>query len=546
MGVKTGKGWTLPIIVLIDIYVVWIMTSIAGLAVSPIESKLATIFPNSSQLEIQMITTIPSLACIPFIFVGGAMGMRFNNIKLLNIACIIYVVAGALCLVADAMWQLLILSFFCGLGAGIVSPLSVVFLSNIFTGKYKTKQFGYVSAILNVVIFLAVIGTGYMADVNWHLPFVIYLIPVVILILTPWLKKYVIEPPKHIKGEKEAKSKFKFSQECDISALAKYSLFYLFVTITLMTITLYIPFSLAGQGRSEGLIGDLTSIVYFGMIISGLILNQCIKILKAWIYDAILLFMAGGFVLMLVSTSPVIIGIGIFIVSFFFGIAQPLCYARCSGVATQKASTMSMAFFISMNYIGSLICPFVIDFIRNTIFHMEHNYNFPYVIAAVVSILGMIFLILKRIFYHPKHQFQFPAGEVSADQAPGPSADSASKNTSKPSASPSAAQTKPASAPSQAPASAQPKAAPAEPKTVTSTPSAAPESLKTVAPAQESSKPIQEKPASAPTTPPASTSSAEQKPETPSAPTETTPPGHSPGEPPFEANVPPKPKEPDV
>ena len=136
-----------------------------------------------------------------------------------------------------------------------------------------------------------------------------------------------MDEPKHVKGEKEAKSKFKFSQECKIPALIKYSLFYRFVTITLMTITLYIPFSLSAQGRSTGMIGDLTSIVYFGMIISGLILNQCIKILKKWIYDAILLCMAGGFVLMLISSIPAIIGIGIFVVSFVFGIAQLLCYA---------------------------------------------------------------------------------------------------------------------------------------------------------------------------------------------------------------------------
>ena len=505
MGVKTGKGWTLPIIVLLDIYVVWIMTSIAGLAVSPIESKLASIFPNSSQLEIQMITTIPSLACIPFIFIGGAMGMRFNNIKLLNIACIIYVIAGALCLVDDAMWQLLVLSFFCGLGAGIVSPLSVVFLSNIFTGKYKTKQFGYVSAILNVVIFLAVIGTGYLADINWHLPFVIYLIPVIILILTPWLKKYVIEPPKHVKGEKEAKSKFKFSQECNIPALIKYSLFYLFVTITLMTITLYIPFSLSAQGRSTGMIGDLTSIVYFGMIISGLILNQCIKILKKWIYDAILLCMAGGFVLMLISSSPVIIGIGIFVVSFFFGIAQPLCYARCSGISTQKASTMSMAFFISMNYIGSLICPFVIDFIRNTIFHMEHNYNFPYLIAAVVSVLGMVFLIFKRIFYHPKNTFHFPAGELSADAAPAvsSSASSSSSTQSKPS-------------------NSKPEANLSKPISGSSSKS------EYKSPAEESNK-----------------DNVEQSSNTTTTSSQANPSESNPGAPPFEANIPPKPKDTD-
>ena len=161
-GVKTGQGWNLPTIALIDIYIIWIITSLPGLAISPIEGKLTQIFPGTTEIETQWLTLMPSLACIPFIFIGGTLGTKINNMKLLNWTCLIYGIAGALCVVADAMWQLIALSFVCGIAGGIISPLSTVLISNIFIGAYRSKQFGLASAILNVVLVLAVIATGYL------------------------------------------------------------------------------------------------------------------------------------------------------------------------------------------------------------------------------------------------------------------------------------------------------------------------------------------------------------------------------------------------
>ena len=40
-----------------------------------------------------------------------------------------------------------------------------------------TRQFGYSSAITNITLVLATTLTGYLAEVNWHLPFLVYLFP---------------------------------------------------------------------------------------------------------------------------------------------------------------------------------------------------------------------------------------------------------------------------------------------------------------------------------------------------------------------------------
>ena len=91
-------------------------------------------------------------------------------------------------LFSTKMWQLIAVSALLGIGAGLIIPLSTGLISRYFTGTYRVKQFGYSSAITNVTLVVATAVTGYLAEVNWHLPFLVYLLPLVAIILTIHLK----------------------------------------------------------------------------------------------------------------------------------------------------------------------------------------------------------------------------------------------------------------------------------------------------------------------------------------------------------------------
>ena len=417
MGVKTGKGWNLPIIVLVDIYIIWVVTSIAGLAISPIEGELKTIFPGSTELEIQLITTMPSLACIPFVFIGGALGTKFNNLWIINISCLLFFAAGCLFFIADSMWELIALSVVAGIGAGALSPLSVTVLSNIFTGKYKTRQFGITSALLNAVLMLAVIVTGYMAEVHWRLPFLWYLLPILPVILSPWLKKYIVEPTKQDKEKAKQKVKFNFAKECNVRALVKYCIFYGFITFALVSTSLFIPFMLQTYGFKSGVAGDLTSVVYFGIMLSGFLLNPILNILKKTTFDMILLGMCVGFFLMVISKDPIVIGCGIFIGAFFYGVGQPYAYNLCTNISTPVASSLTMAWLIIMNSVGMLMCPVVVSWAK-AIFHTKLDPSFPYYFMLVLSLIAWIGVLIRRLYYlkkKPKYAFVFGRGRVAVN-----------------------------------------------------------------------------------------------------------------------------------
>ena len=79
MKINTGQG-TIPLITLIGIWSVSALTSLPGLAVSPILGELSTIFPHATELDIQMLTSLPSLLIIPFVLLAGKLAAASRTV----------------------------------------------------------------------------------------------------------------------------------------------------------------------------------------------------------------------------------------------------------------------------------------------------------------------------------------------------------------------------------------------------------------------------------------------------------------------------------
>lgn len=396
-GIKTGYGnATLPFWAVFNLYVIYIITSLPGLAISPIMGDLTKIFPGTSQLETQFLTLGPNIAAIPFVFLGGWIGTRFNNMKLLNWTCLFYGIGGALFFFAPNMLTLIILSFLIGIAAGIVSPLASAFVADLFSGKQRTKQYGYTSAVLNLVLMVCTIATGYLAKISWRLPFLVYLLPLVPLFFAAHFKKYIKEPSDIRKNDAAKlgtpKVKYKFSENVNMPMLIRYCLFYFFITMVIAAISLYVPFRFTNSGTA----GDLTSILFLGIMASGFTLNFALKFIKKNVALWVMIFVVAGFALMALCKEAAIVGIGILLASYFYGVAQPYYYDRLSVVSTRVALTLTMAWFAVMDSIGNVAAPFILDGIAK-IFHKSTSTdpNIAFQICLVLSVLALVAVALR-------------------------------------------------------------------------------------------------------------------------------------------------------
>ena len=141
MKIQTGRG-TIPLITLIAIWSISALTSLPGLAVSPILGDLTKIFPKATDLDIQMLTSLPSLLIIPFILLGGKLTEKVDFVRILKIGLWLFAASGILYLISNKMWQLIVVSALLGIGSGLIIPLSTGLISKYFVGTYRVKQFG--------------------------------------------------------------------------------------------------------------------------------------------------------------------------------------------------------------------------------------------------------------------------------------------------------------------------------------------------------------------------------------------------------------------
>ena len=188
MKIQTGKG-TIALTTLLAIWSVSMVVSLPGLAVSPILGRLHRIFGHATDLEIQMLTSLPSLLIIPFVLLAGKLSVSRNKLLILYTGLIIFFVSGLSCLFVGGMTSLIVVNGILGIGAGMVVPLSTGLVADYFSGRPRGRQRGLSSAISNVTLVLATSLTGWLATIDWHYPFLVYLLPGVSLLLTLTLRK---------------------------------------------------------------------------------------------------------------------------------------------------------------------------------------------------------------------------------------------------------------------------------------------------------------------------------------------------------------------
>ena len=396
MEIKTGEG-TIPLVTLIGIWSISALNALPGLAVSPILGQLSQIFPHATELDIQMLTSLPSLLIIPFILLSGTLTERVNNIRLLQIGLGIFAASGALYLLSNKMWQLIVVSALLGAGSGLIVPLSTGFITRFFKGSYRVKQFGLSSAITNVTLVIATVVTGYLAEIDWHLPFVVYLLPIISIFLSSYLKNAPDTGGNSSNVQVNAAKVAAKTGTVDFinkKHLVQVMSFYGLSTYLVIIISFNLPFLMEEYHFSSGNSGIMISLFFLAIMAPGLFLNRIIGCWKKRTEFYSLLCIAAGLGLILLSRSEWWIGLGCLFAGFGYGVIQPVVYDKTTRTASPRKVTLALAFVMAMNYLAILLCPFIIN-LASDIFR-AHTQQFAFTFNLAVTILAAGWAYWKR------------------------------------------------------------------------------------------------------------------------------------------------------
>lgn len=285
-----------------------------------------------------------------------------------------------------------------GIGAGLIIPLSTGLISRYFTGEYRVRQFGYSSAITNMTLVVATAVTGYLAEVHWRLPFAVYLLPLISLVLSAYLKKdaasVTIKQAAAIIPPIQSTPVISGKYGIHIRHLVQLMLFYGLVTYVVLAVTFNLPFLMEAHHFSSGNSGLMISLFFLAIMAPGFMLDSLVKLLgnKTKLYS--LLAIAIGLLLIWISPTEWLIVPGCILVGLGYGIIQPLIYDKTVDTAIPQKTTLALAFVMVMNYLAILLSPFITDFFQ-WIFHTGSQ-EFPFIFNLCITILIMYWAYAKK------------------------------------------------------------------------------------------------------------------------------------------------------
>ena len=316
--------------------------------------------------------------------------MRRNKLIILFRGLAIFTLCGVACLLAKNMTALIIASSILGIGAGMIIPLSTGLVVDYFTGNIRVQQLGYSSAINNLTLVAATALTGYVADINWHLSFLVYLLPAVSFILCLALRRE--EPtaePTHSDQYKQT--------TINRRHLIVLTIFYFVITYVSLVITFDTAFLFEKYHISQHLAGISISLFFLAIMLPGLFLGKVIAVTRSYTNVISALILTIGLALMAFFKSPTLLIIGVILAGAGYGVMQPLIYDKAAIIAPPKLATKALSIVMAANYTAIILCPFIIGAVRKIF--ANHSEQFGFILnASVAAIVTVIAFIGKKDF----------------------------------------------------------------------------------------------------------------------------------------------------
>lgn len=179
------------------------LTVMAGATIAPSLPAMREHFASVSNADylVRLALTLPAL----FIALGApAVGVlidRLGRKPLLITVLLLYGIAGSSGFVLDSLGMILVGRALLGISVAGIMTTSITLIADYYEGPTRAQFLGLQAGFMGLggVVFLTV--GGFLADVNWRLPFLIYLVA---LALAPCAMLVLPEPDRTHTGPQDA------------------------------------------------------------------------------------------------------------------------------------------------------------------------------------------------------------------------------------------------------------------------------------------------------------------------------------------------------
>lgn len=393
MKIVTGKA-PLSLFTLVAILSLSLVVNLPGLAVSPMLGSLSKIFPGTTSLEQQLLTLLPNLLIIPCLLLSGRLARSRRRIACVVGSLALFLACGVAYMFASTMAELIVISCLLGVAAGILIPFSTGLLADTFAGRYRVRQMGLQSGISNLSVVVATFAVGFLSHGDWHLPFIVYLMPLIPLALSPGLR--AIPAADYAESAAAPAAGTRREGKIIIPKMLGLSAAYFFTTYATIVITYFCPFLAEKEDWSPEITGTVTSIYFLFIFLPGFILPQILRAMRgATVMASAAMITAGLAFFSFVHTEWAMM-VGAALMGAGYGIYQPIVYNKApQAVSDPSLNTMSLSLVLVANYGAISAAPLIVDSLRSLL-GAEGVTGFAFLLNFVMSIVFLAVSVVRR------------------------------------------------------------------------------------------------------------------------------------------------------
>lgn len=367
------------------------LTVMSGATIAPSLPAMQSYFADidNSALLVRLVLTIPAL----FIAIGGMFAGqlvdRLGRKPLLLTTTFIYGLAGASGFVLNSLGAILFGRALLGLSvAGVMTSVTTL-IADYYQGQQRANFMGLQAAFMGLggVVFLSV--GGFVADLNWRYPFLIYLSAWAILIA---IALNLYEPQRSTILETDD-----FAAESHRIPFPVLAMIYgiaLFYMVTFYLIPVQLPFYLQSLGNESASAS--------GLAIAASTLASSISSLRygfvkqrlGFVEIVVLAFgiAAVGYVAIGFSGSYNLVLLSLIVVGFGFGLLMPNLNVWLASIVPDNLRGRALGGLTTFFFLGQFLSPIVSQPISNTL-----DLGQTYIIAGIaLALLSLAFLALNR------------------------------------------------------------------------------------------------------------------------------------------------------
>ncbi|CAK7257124.1 MULTISPECIES: MFS transporter [unclassified Shinella] len=169
------------------------LTIMSGATISASLPGIAARFADVENVALlsRLVLTLPAVLIALFSPAAGFLVDRFGRKPLLTVSLALFAIAGASGLVLDTLPGLLVGRAALGIAVGGIMTATTALVGDFFQGAARDRYMGLQQAFVGVGGTIFLTGGGFLAEVHWRGPFLIYTVAV---LLVPAALAFLPEP----------------------------------------------------------------------------------------------------------------------------------------------------------------------------------------------------------------------------------------------------------------------------------------------------------------------------------------------------------------